>query len=132
MLPPTLAPANIEWSELLNSLHQRKCVLLLGPQLLPDQRVFDSLCDWLDDPAGPAGLRKTDLTVRYPNDELFLFSGLDARTRLSGKLSLFYQEFSKKLTAAYEKIAALPFPLVVSTLPDEGLRRVLEEKGIAH
>ena len=132
MLPPTLAAADIEWTELLNSLHQRKCVLLLGPQLLPDQRVFDALCTWLDDPANPAGLRRTDLTVRYPNDELFLFSGLDARTRVSGKLGAFYQTFSAQLLDAYEKIAALPFPLIVSTLPDEGLRRVFEEKGIAH
>ncbi len=128
----TLAPADIEWNELLASLHQRKCVLLLGPQLLPGARVFDALCAWLDAPENPAGLRRTDLSVRYANDELFLFSGLDARTRVSGKLGQFYQDFSGQLTAAYDKIAALPFPLVVSTLPDEGLRRALEEKGIAH
>ncbi|MCC7506455.1 MAG: SIR2 family protein [Saprospiraceae bacterium] len=129
---PTLSPADIEWNDLLDSLLQRKCVLLLGPQLLPDTRVFDALCRWLDDPANPAGLRRGDLSVRYPNDELFLFSGLDARTRVSGKIGAFYQEFSAGLADAYAKIAELPFPLIVSTLPDEGLHRWLEQAGIAH
>lgn len=132
MPAPTILPAEIEWNDLLTSLDNRKCILLLGPQLVPETRVFDALCQWLDRPDNPAGLRRGDLTVRYPNDELFLFAGLDARTRVSGKIGAFYQEFSAGLADAYAQIADLPFPLIVSTLPDEGLHRWLEQAGIAH
>lgn len=42
---------DIEWDDLLKSLHEGRCVLLLGPQLLPGLRLFDELERWLKDPA---------------------------------------------------------------------------------
>ncbi len=35
MADPTLAPPDIAWKDLLKSLAQQKCILLLGPDLLP-------------------------------------------------------------------------------------------------
>lgn len=67
----------------------------------------------------------------YPRDELFLFSGTDARTRISGKLGSFYQQYIDSFRPFFEKISAIPFPIVIATFPDDGLKRVFEEQGVS-
>lgn len=122
----------VEWDDLLKSLHEGRCVLLLGPQLLPGLSLFGELDRWLRDPANGVALRPGDVRMAYPADELFLFNDLNARSRVSGKLEAFYRQFAPQFEPLYRKIAELPFPVIVSTMPDEGLRRVFEEKGLAH
>lgn len=123
---------DVEWDDLLKSLHEGRCVLLLGPQLLPGLRLFNELDQWLKDPSNGVALRPGDVRMAYPADELFLFNDLNARSRVSGKLEAFYRQFAPQFEPLYRKIAELPFPVIVSTMPDEGLRRVFEEKGLAH
>ena len=38
---------DVEWDDLLKSLHEGRCILLLGPQLLPGLSLFDELEGWL-------------------------------------------------------------------------------------
>jgi hypothetical protein len=64
----------------------------------------------------------------YPKDELSIFPN-DA---VWCKFDDFYDEWLARLIPIYECIAALPFPVVISTLPDLGLRKTFEQRGIHH
>jgi hypothetical protein len=132
---PALAPlpANIAWKDLLKSLAQQKCVLLVGPDLLPSENLFLERCRHIGiDPADIIGSLPRDISMVYPKDELFLFPNDAARTRVWRKFDDFYDEWLVRLTPIYERIAALPFPVVISTLPDLGLRKTFEQRGIHH
>jgi hypothetical protein len=133
MSDPTLALPNIAWKDLLKSLAQQKCILLIGPDLLPSENLFLELCRHTGiDPDDLTGTLPRDISMVYPKDELFLFPNDAARTRVWRKFDDFHDEWLARVTPIYEQIAALPFPVVISTLPDLGLRKVFERRGILH
>jgi len=133
MANPTDTPINIAWKDLLKSLAQQKCILLIGPDLLPGENLFLELCRHTGiDPNDLPGTLPRDVSMVYPKDELFLFPNDAARTRVWRKFDDFHDEWLARLTPIYEQIAALPFPVVISTLPDLGLRKVFERRGILH
>ena len=121
------------WSDLLKALRAQQCVLFLGPDALPDLPLFEALCRYLGgdltaDPPRPP----EDVLAVYPNEELFLFANTGDRAALSFRLDDFYREQEKRLAPVYRQIAALPLPLVVSLLPDEGLHRSFDDEGVQH
>ncbi|HNL40389.1 MAG TPA: hypothetical protein PKH43_14660, partial [Saprospiraceae bacterium] len=63
---------DVFWPDLLKALRAQQCVLFLGPDLLPDLRLFDALCRYLggDLAADPPRPPQDTLAV-YPNEELF-------------------------------------------------------------
>ncbi|MCW5920705.1 MAG: SIR2 family protein [Saprospiraceae bacterium] len=133
MLSATVSPAQIAWKDILRALRDQKCVLLLGPDLLPDENCFLSLCQHLGiDFADLPGSLPRDVAMVYPKDELFLFPNDAARTRTWRRFEEFYDDWQHRVAPMYASIAALPFPVVISTLPDLGLRRVFEQRGILH
>ncbi len=134
LMDPNPSPSTpidtIEWDYLLDSVRNHKCVLLLGPEIVPGLYLFKELRQWLE--SGGAGVSLSrDVAVHYERDELFLFTGPDARTRVSGRLGQFYQQFLHHFQPFYQKVAKLPFPVVISTIPDEGLRRIFEQEGVS-
>ncbi len=124
----------IAWNDLVRSLAEQKCVLFIGPDLLPGEDMFTELLQFLGiDPHDTAGRLPRDIKMVYPGENLFLFDNDGARTRTSRRLEEFHDQYSAKLEEAlYTRIARLPFPLIVSTMPDLGLHRYLDKNGINH
>ncbi len=121
------------WPDLLKALRAQQCVLFLGPDMLPDLHLFDALCRYLGgDLASDPPLAPQDTLAVYPNEELFLFAHSGDRAALSFRLDDFYRELEPRLTPLYRQLAELPLPLIVSLLPDEGLRRSFDDEGVSH
>ncbi|MBL7776375.1 MAG: SIR2 family protein [Saprospiraceae bacterium] len=128
-----MPPATIAWKDLLKSLANQQCVLLIGPELLPDENQFGQLLAHLGiNPADLPGSLPRDIAMAYPGENLFLFPNDAARTRTWRRFDEFYEAQQAKLQPLYEQIARLPFPVVINTMPDLGLRRSFEQGGILH
>ncbi|MCB9315295.1 MAG: SIR2 family protein [Lewinellaceae bacterium] len=128
-----MPPATIAWKDLLKSLASQQCVLLIGPDLLPGQNQFDQLLRHLGiDPADLPGTLPPGIAMAYPGENLFLFPNDAARTRTWRRFDEFYDKQREKLQPLYEQIARLPFPVVINTMPDLGLRHSFEQGGILH
>lgn len=129
----TLAPTNIQWNDILKALRNRQCVLFLGPDLLPDTSLYVDLCRFLggDPAAQPPGL-PPDVAACYPNEELFLFAHPGARMNVCFRLDDFYASWHPRFEPLFSRVAALPIPLVISTLPDDGLHKTFDAAGVPH
>lgn len=118
--------ANVEWDKLLQAIQQQRCVLFLGPELRPGADLFAELCDHLGLPDNP------NVAMRFPADELFLFPNPRARSAAAEQIEEFYERQQDQFAGFYEKVAALPFHLIISAMPDMGLSRVFDQLGVAH
>jgi hypothetical protein len=123
MATPASAPPDLstpEWDKvfkpLLFDLGRQKCVLLLGPELArKDGRLLrDTLRDQL------VQNHPEDIAYMHERDNLFLFQNKAAKSEVQRTISLFYEE-TKPDPGVFEKIAALPFALTISTTPDHFL-----------
>ncbi len=119
----------IHWNDLLKALRNRQCVLFVGPDLLPDLSLFSELCHFL---GGNSATPPPDVAACYPNEELFLFAHPGARMNVCFRLDDFHADWQKRFAPIYADIAALPIPLVISTLPDHGLHQVFDQAGVSH
>ena len=123
----------IAWKDLLKSLGNQQCALLIGPDLLPGQNLFLDLLEHLGiNPQNIPGTLPRDVSMVYPAENLFLFPNDAARTRSWRRFEEFYDRHFDKLRGMYAQIGRLPFPVVISTMPDLGLRRSFEQDGILH
>ena len=119
----------IHWNDLLKALRNRQCVLFVGPDLLPDVRLFPELCTFL---GGNADGPPPDVAACYPHEELFLFAHPGARMNVCFRLDDFHAAWQERFAPLYADLAALPIPLIISTLPDHGLHQAFDRAGVAH
>ncbi len=124
-----LAPAGIQWNDILKALRNRQCILFLGPDLLPGLNLYTELCRFL---GGATPALPPDVEACYPNEELFLFAHPGARMNVCFRLDDFYAAWQERFGPLFARIAALPIPLVVSTLPDDGLHKAFDAAGVPH
>lgn len=123
----------IAWNDLLKSLANQQCILLIGPDLLPGENLFRELTQHLGiDPANTVGMLPRDIAMVYPDENLFLFPNDAARTRTWRRFDEFYERHFEKLRNVYTQISQLPFPVIINTMPDLGLRRSFEQDGVLH
>jgi hypothetical protein len=124
--PPDFSSA--EWDKvfkpLLFDLGRRKCVLMLGPELArKDGRLLrEALWSQLEQN------HSEDIAYIHERDNLLLFNNKAAKSEVQRTVSLFYEEAKPDL-GVYEKIAALPFALTVSTSPDQFLLQAYSKNG---
>lgn len=118
--------ASVEWDKLLQAIQQQRCVLFLGPDLQPGTDLFGELCRHLGLPDHP------QVAMPFPADELFLFPSPRARSTAAEQIEEFYEQQQGRWTGFYEKVASLPFHLIISASPDMGLSRVFDRLGVAH
>lgn len=91
MAAPALLPDKIVWKDLLKSLANQQCVLLIGPDLLPGENLFLDLLRHLGiDPQDMPGSLPRDVAMVYPAENLFLFPNDAARTRIWRRFEEFY------------------------------------------
>lgn len=128
-----LDPAHIAWKDILKSLAAQQCVLLIGPDLLPNENLFLDLLEHLGiNPINIPNSLPRDVSMVYPAESLFLFPNDAARTRIWRRFEEFYDQHLKKRYPLYAQIAKLPFPVIINAMPDLGLRHSFEQDGILH
>jgi hypothetical protein len=120
--PTALSPR--DWQTLLDKIKVGECILCIGPEIYTDknhltleQQFLELLEEWKD----------PDIKA-YP-DGLFYFNKSHKRTDLVTELKLFYKKPFPEATAAIEKLVQLPFPLILSLVPDQLISEVMESKG---
>jgi hypothetical protein len=123
----------IAWKELLKSLNNQQCVLLIGPDLIPGMNLFSQMLRFMkiDSENVPQGLPR-DIAMVYPAEHLFLFPNDAARTRVWRQFEEFYEQECENLKPIYELVVGLPFSVVINTMPNLGLRRTFEQTGVFH
>jgi len=119
----------IHWNDILKALRNRQCVLFVGPDLLPEVHLFAELCQYL---GAQADAPPPDVAACYPHEELFLFAHPGARMNVCFRLDDFHASWLPRFAPLYADMAALPIPLIISTLPDNGLHQAFDQVGVAH
>ncbi len=116
---------NIDFGFITQSILKERCVLLLGP---------DVACTADNQPLAVKFVEKLDvannknITEFYKLDGLFAFPSGMARTRICYEADEHYkQPYNKPL---YEKLAQIPFHLMLSVSPDVFLPQVFEEQKL--
>ena len=127
--PPmeTTSKANIDWDIIIQTIREEKCILCLGPEIFTDadgRKLEGQLATEFDIPNNP------DIRNYYPQDGLFLFSTEESKTRFYYKLKRFFDGNFPRTENLLEKIARIPFHLIISLTPDNLLCRVAEHQGL--
>lgn len=120
-----------DWNFITDTIRRKKCVLFLGPQVFtgPDGAALEeSLCRTLDarNPEHPY------IASFYEQDGFFLFRENKFRTRVISQLRDFYSGPFPGAEAIFEKIAQIPFQIVVTIMPDRLLPQVWQRQGVTH
>ncbi|MDX2250102.1 MAG: SIR2 family protein [Bacteroidia bacterium] len=118
MTPPILSPP-VEWEAILENISSGKTIVCLGPELL--NREGKRLDTLLREAAG--GQAKT-----Y-DDGLFYFGGSDIVAY--SKIKRLYQQPFPGLEEILEKIARIPFQIIISLTPDHHLEKAFENQQFA-
>lgn len=121
---------NINWERLLDNIEDRQCVLIIGPELLDvngiplNTAVHQELLK--QDETDQTGY----ITHYYQRDGLFSFRDT-SKVRVASRVKRIYKMLSPDLTPL-EKIAEIPFPLIVSVSPDNYLSDILLRRSQPH
>jgi len=120
---------DFRYQTLLNCLLDGRCVLVLGPELfLYDGKLpGDALCEHLKVGANPY------ISFYDHKDELFYFKGKNlaaSKNAIYRQIRDYYSGLA--VSELHEKIAQLPFSLLVNLTPDLLLANAFEKKKMAH
>jgi hypothetical protein len=121
--------SSIDWEFIIETIKHQKCVLFLGPDLLSldfDNSLEEEISSFLEVETN------ADIKSFYPNDGLFLFSSRAKKTKTFYKLKKFYSQPSRNLNLLYEKIAQIPFHLIINLSPDLVFAETMSRIGYAH
>ncbi|MVM32734.1 TIR domain-containing protein [Spirosoma sp. HMF4905] len=119
----------IDWDELIAEICLEKCVLIVGPDLISfenGQTLFQVLRQQLTHDANLKDHVVESPQYIFEHEELLQLQANKKPTRLF----TFYQNFYNALTdfdEPFEKIAQLPFHLIISLLPDKRLPNKFKE-----
>jgi len=111
--------------DILESIADEKCVLFLGPLVgLSDGELpLDKIVKELE--------VEQDPTIHYYKDEqLFHFKEKHLKQRFYRKIKRLYKDIEP--SAIHQKIAQIPFDVVISITPDLKLKKTYENFGINH
>lgn len=113
------------WKPIINDLEKERAVLLIGPDFLPHQEVSVSadfyayLSEQLADEA----------THYFHREGLFLFDTAVSKMDAQTEAEAFYKNLPVD-EALLERIAELPFPLVISVNPDLALPHFFSKRQL--
>lgn len=117
------AASDIDWEFTLDTIQEGKCILFLGPELYTSasgKKLDEALLEFLQYPDN------NDILNYYPADDLFLFKNKGAQTKTYYKIKNFYQQSFPETEKLLEKIAQIPFELIISVTPDNKLNKVYD------
>lgn len=118
----------IDWDLTLDTILDEKCILFLGPEIFttPDGKTLNQrLLEYLD-------FSDRD-NVKVYQDGLFFFAQKHKRTETFLKIKRFFaEEDFGETTGLMQKIAAIPFHLIITVNHDNVLQSVFEKSGFPH
>ena len=115
----------MNWNDLLEDLEEEQAVLFLGPDLMQldgkslGLHIREQLCRE----------NSEDILHHYQRDGIFLFRDDAARVSVQRKIKRLYKQLPPD-EALLQRIAALPFHLIISLTPDTYLRDTFEQCGL--
>lgn len=117
-----------DWNELIKSIRRERCILILGPGAILDKTetpLYEKLCKNL------AKEVKAEFSGR-PEDLFSFMETLRKRERwLNLRADLLEQVYKDSVPhSIYEKLAFIPFSLVISTSPSKFIYQAFQENGI--
>ncbi len=109
-----------------NQIIEEKCVLILGPDItgIADGKTINgALKEYLESNA-------TGAIKYYEEDEFFSFT--DPGDKISSLIDIknFYEALEPN--DLHNKIAEMPFHLIISVSPDHAVKKAFEQKGLMH
>lgn len=115
-----LEPQNItvDWDIIVETIKAEKCILFLGPELFTNsasQKLEEQLVQFLN--------VEDDPKVRIYEDPLFFFRERSKKTLTYYKIKNFYDQQFEFAEQLFEKIAQIPFHLIVSLTPEKKLHQ---------
>ena len=108
---------DIDWDFILDTIREKKCIILLGPEVArtPEGASFrDAFLETLDIP------NNKHILTYYENDDFFLFNDARSKSRIHYSMKSFYQE-QKVDRTPYRILARLPLRLYINASPDRFL-----------
>ena len=114
---------HLNWDDLLYDIEEQNAVLLLGHGFVPGAQA---------DLRAKLQARLGDkLLHSYEREGLFLFADREAKTNAQKEAARFHRELRLE-ESILQKIAQLPFPLIVSANPDQRLLDALAQYQVPH
>ncbi len=126
----------MNWDKLLRDFRENRCILLLGPRLATvankDQRLplREKLAAQLAASLHAAGIALTEkecLDLPYVAQR-YMHGDTNLLVELWDKMDDFYRTESKMASVVFEKIAALPASIFISTTPDDFIYKALQQQ----
>ena len=111
----------INWNVTLDTIREEKCILFLGPEIFTDadgRTLEQQVNQFLELEGGEE--------VRMYDDGLFYFRERSRKTEVYYKLKSFYDQRFEKVEALFEKIAQIPFHLIITINPDKIMEAVFQ------
>lgn len=114
----------IRWDYILSQIQQEKCILMIGPELVPlpqKEPIHLALKKYLEEKQG------RELPY-FSEDEFFAF-----KNRGDKHLTYFdIREFFEKIppNKTYQQLAKIPFHLTISLSPDDLLKQSMKSLGL--
>ena len=116
----------IDWDIIIETIQEKKCVLFIGPEIFFPENggsLNEELIQFLDLP------NNSDIRKYYEEVGLFLFPDGKAKTKTYYRIKKFFNQSFPDAEGLFEKIAQIPFHLVISINPDRKLPRAFEQLG---
>jgi len=124
-------------TEILKEIKAGKCILVVGPDVhdFGEKSFFEVFCQELPLLDGHERVLENPKTFSeyvFLNEELIQ---IKSEPKSEKRLALLVEEFYDKQTVLDEplrKIAQIPFPMIISLMPDNRLRRVFDEQNLPY
>lgn len=112
----------LQWNDLIRSLENEKCILILGTETLVDVQGKAILPQFLDDVGYPNSPQ-----IRFFDNDFFFYKDEISKRLINGEL----QDFLKKQSSPsyFDDLAKIPFHLILNLNPDLRLRSSFENQG---
>lgn len=117
----------INWKFIVRTIEKQKCILFLGPELF---RTKDNTRSRQQEFFENLAVKNPQKILSYNHDGFFLFSSPEEKTRLFKEINDFFEEQSDE--EIIQKIAEIPFHVVVSINPDISLKRFFVKNNYPH
>jgi hypothetical protein len=118
--------SEVNWEYIISTIKSDKCVLILGPEVAVNHEgvpLHSALEKHL-------GVQDNDDILYFNTDEFLLFRDETAKLPTYMNIQNFYD--ATQPSEIYQKIAQIPFHLIISLSPDLLLKKVLEQHQIPH
>ncbi|MVM34156.1 TIR domain-containing protein [Spirosoma sp. HMF4905] len=122
-LPDPVLPLDEDWDKIIDAQQANKCILILGPDVITIQgkTLFEFVSESI--------FKKHSGIKIFSNEQLLHIPKENAiRNKLRFELNDFYEKCNE-LKEVYELVALLPFHLILSFIPHDGLFKTIRLKS---